>query len=84
MFSGFIRNKDESLDSLSLALNPDGTKVVLSIYTDDFYMEIVGQEIFGEKPSFSILQQVLPLGSKIATRDTYPLQIKGNRIIEYP
>ncbi len=84
LFSGFIRNKDESLDSLSLALNPNGTKVVLSIYTDDFYMEIVGEEIFGEKPSFSILQQVLPLGNRIATRDTYPLQIKGNRIIEYP
>ena len=84
LFSGFIRSRDKDLNPLSLMLNPNGSEVVITIYTDDFYLELVGQDVLGTNPIFNIIPQSVVIGNKTVPVDSYPLQIKGNRIIEYP
>lgn len=84
LFSGFIRNRDKNLNPLNLLTNPQGSEVVLTIYTDDFYLEIIGQNVLGTNPIFNIVPQTVPIGDISKPLEYYPLTIKGNRIVEYP
>lgn len=85
LFSGFI---SEQIDNDQLVTEPENAfnqRKILTIYTDNFYMQVqgccVGGLIWEYKP---ILQTINYNGQFSIDAPVYPLVPKGNRIVEYP
>ena len=85
LFSGFI---SEQIDNDQLITEPENAfnqRKILTIYTDNFYMQIqgccVGGLIWEYKP---ILQTINYNGQFSIDAPVYPLVPRGNRIVEYP
>lgn len=84
LFSGFIRSRVDSMSPLAVLQDPNlAGDLVITIYTDDFYIELEATGL-GATPIFNLIMQNVPFGDKTEPQPHYPLLIKGNRIIEYP
>lgn len=84
LFSGFIRSRVDSMSPLAILQDPNlAGDLIITIYTDDFYIEIEATGL-GATPIFNLIMQNVPFGDNTEPQPHYPLLIKGNRIIEYP
>ena len=86
LFSGFVTYKSNLFGAIPLsnasANNNLSFDKVITIYTDDFYIELesfqeAGIERYRPIPKNTGIEGIPPV-------EKYPLVIKGNRIIEYP
>ena len=86
LFSGFVTYKSNLFGAIPLsnasANNNLSFDKVITIYTDDFYIELesfqeAGIERYRPIPKDTGIEGIPPV-------EKYPLVIKGNRIIEYP
>lgn len=86
LFSGFVTYKSNLFGTIPLS-NASVSNLsfdkVITIYTDDFYMEF---ESFVDTniERYRVIPQNIQLDGAVQQVEKYPLVIKGNRIIEYP
>lgn len=85
LFSGFISEQISSEQVIPETGNALNQRKVLTIYTDNFYMELKGEQVNGNIWNFTPVTQTISIGGLLSVDYiTYPLIPKGNRIIEYP
>lgn len=85
LFSGFISEQIPSEQVIPETGNALNQRKVLTIYTDNFYMELMGEQVNGNIWNFTPVTQTISIGGLLSVDYiTYPLIPKGNRIIEYP
>lgn len=79
LFSGYYSWFSDVTMSESDIQQYDSKYRLITIYTDDFMMEI--KEING---NYVVVPQILQIGDEGTEIEEYPLEPKGQRIIEYP
>lgn len=79
LFSGYYSWFSDVTMSESAVQEYNSKYRVITIYTDKFYMEI--KETNG---NYVVVPQTLQIGDETTEVETYPLEPKGQRIIEYP
>ena len=85
LFSGFISEQIDNDSLISEPANAFNQRRILTIYTDNFYMQIQGNYLGALDWEYVPIMQTISYGDQFSIDSiVYPLVPKGNRIIEYP